>query len=59
MSDKINLQEDFLGQLRLGRHPVTVYTTNGFHMKGQITAYARFTIFVEDSNPSALTDLRA
>ena len=48
MSDKINLQEDFLGQLRRGRHPVTIYTANGYQLKGRITAYDQFTILVED-----------
>ena len=50
MSDKTNLQEDFLGQLRRGRHSVTVFTTNGFQLKGRITAYDQFTILVEDEH---------
>lgn len=50
MSDKINLQEDFLGQLRRGRHPVTVFTINGYQMNGRITAYDQFTILVEDEH---------
>lgn len=49
MSDKINLQEDFLGQLHRGRHPVTVFTANGFQLKGRITAYDQFTLLVEDA----------
>ena len=44
MNDKINLQEDFLGQLRRGRYPVTIYITNGFQLKGRITAYDQFSI---------------
>ena len=50
MGKTINLQEDFLGQLHRGRHPVTVYTTNGFQLKGRITAYDQFTILVEDEH---------
>lgn len=50
MSDKPNLQEDFLGQLRRGRYPVTIYTTNGFQMKGRVAAYDQFTILVEDEH---------
>lgn len=49
MSDKINLQEDFLGQLHRGRHSVTVFTTNGFQLRGRITAYDQFTLLVEDA----------
>lgn len=49
MSDKINLQDDFLGQLHRGRHPVAVFTTNGFQLKGRITAYDQFTLLVEDA----------
>ena len=48
MGKNINLQEDFLGQLRRGRHPVTIFTTNGYQLKGRITAYDQFTILVED-----------
>ena len=48
MSGKINLQEDFLGQLRRGRHAVTIYTTNGFQMKGRITAFDELALLVED-----------
>lgn len=50
MSDKINLQEDFLGKLRRERCYVTVFTANGFQLKGRITAYDQFTILVEDEH---------
>lgn len=49
MSDKINLQDDFLGQLHRGRHAVTIFTTNGFQMNGRIAAYDQFTLLVEDA----------
>lgn len=48
MSEKANLQEEFLGQLHKGRHPVAVYTTNGFKMKGRITAWDQFTLLLVD-----------
>lgn len=48
--EKATLQEDFLGQLHRGRHLVTVFTTNGFQMRGRITAYDQFTLLVEDAN---------
>lgn len=50
MSDKTSLQKDFLGQLHRGRYPVTVFTTNGFQLKGRIAAYDQFTILVEDDH---------
>lgn len=50
MSEKINLQDEFLDQLHRGRHPVTIFTVNGFQLKGRIVAYDRFTILVEDEH---------
>ena len=49
MGDKPNLQDEFLGQLQRGRRPAVVYTTNGFKMKGRITAYDQFTLLLEDA----------
>lgn len=49
MNDKIDLQEDFLGQLHRGRHPVTIYTANGFQLKGRIAAFDQSTLLVEDA----------
>ena len=48
MADRINLQDDFLGQLRRGRHAVIIFTTNGFQLKGRVAAFDQFTVLVED-----------
>lgn len=45
-----NIQNDFLDQLKTERQSVSVITTNGFQLKGRITAYDQFTILVEDEH---------
>ena len=47
MSKTINLQEQFLDRLQQERKPVTLITTNGFHVSGLITGYDQYSIKVE------------
>ncbi len=42
-----NLQDLVLTKLRQERRVVTVFTTNGFQMRGRITAFDQFTLVLE------------
>lgn len=47
MNKSINIQDNFLNQLRKENIPVTVYLTNGFQIRGQIRAFDNFTIVID------------
>lgn len=47
MSKSINIQDNFLNQLRKESIPVTVYLTNGFQIRGLIKGFDNFTIIIE------------
>jgi len=47
MAKKINLQDNFLNQVRQESMEVTVYMTNGAKMKGFIRGFDNFTIVME------------
>lgn len=47
MSKTINLQEQFLDKLQHERRPVTLITTNGFHVSGLITGHDQYSIQME------------
>ncbi|WP_438445748.1 RNA chaperone Hfq [Gorillibacterium sp. sgz5001074] len=47
MNKSINIQDNFLNQLRKENIPVTVYLTNGFQIRGIIKAFDNFTIIVD------------
>lgn len=47
MNKSINIQDNFLNQLRKENIPVTVYLTNGFQIRGMIKAFDNFTIIVD------------
>lgn len=47
MNKSINIQDNFLNQLRKENIPVTVYLTNGFQIRGIIKAFDNFTIVVD------------
>lgn len=44
MSDKTNLQEQFLDRLQQEQRPVTVIAVNGFQMKGRIIGHDQYSI---------------
>jgi len=50
MSKKTNLQDQILDKLREERVAVTVFTLNGFQMKGRITAFDQYMIVLEIRN---------
>ncbi|AQT86404.1 RNA-binding protein Hfq [Paenibacillus larvae subsp. larvae] len=47
MNKSINIQDNFLNQLRKEGVPVTVYLTNGFQIRGLIRAFDNFTIIID------------
>jgi len=47
MSEKYNLQDLVLTKLQQERKVVTMFTTNGFQMKGRITAFDQDMVAVE------------
>ena len=47
MSKTINIQDNFLNQLRKESIPVTVYLTNGFQIRGLIKGFDNFTIIID------------
>lgn len=47
MKQSINIQDNFLNQLRKESIPVTVYLTNGFQIRGLIRAFDNFTIIID------------
>lgn len=54
MEKTINLQGQFLEQLQKERTQVTVFTVNGFQLKGTITGWDQFTIMVESGGTRQL-----
>lgn len=47
MNKSINIQDNFLNQLRKENIPVTVYLVNGFQIRGVIKAFDNFTLIVD------------
>lgn len=45
-----NIQDMILSALQKGRHPVAVFTINGYQMKGQIIAYDGDVIVLRDAD---------
>ena len=39
-----NIQEVFLSQVRRDRRPVTVFTMNGYQLRGYVTGFDTFTV---------------
>ena len=47
MQNKANLQEIFLLKARRDRVPVTMFLMNGFQLRGTITGYDAFVVFLD------------
>ncbi len=43
----INLQDNFLNQVRKENLPVTIYLVNGFQLKGLVRGFDNFTVVIE------------
>lgn len=51
---QINLQDNFLNQVRKDNVPVTVYLVNGFQLKGFVKGFDNFTVIIEFENKQQL-----
>ncbi|WP_339163429.1 RNA chaperone Hfq [Siminovitchia sp. FSL W7-1587] len=47
MKQPINIQDQFLNQLRKEGIPVTVFLLNGFQLRGQVRGFDNFTVLFE------------
>ena len=47
MQKRMDLQEQFLDQVRRERTGLTVFLMNGFQMRGVVTGYDDFTVVLE------------
>lgn len=47
---QINLQDNFLNQIRKDNIPITIYLVNGFQLKGVVRGFDNFTIVLESDN---------
>ncbi len=54
MKQSINIQDQFLNQLRKENILVTVYLTNGFQIRGLIKGFDNFTVLFETDGKQQL-----
>lgn len=50
----MNLQDNYLNQLRKDKIPVVVYLTNGVRLKGIIKRFDNFVIILKENNQSLI-----
>lgn len=54
MKQPINIQDQFLNQLRKEGIPVTVFLLNGFQLRGQVRGFDNFTVLFESEGKQQL-----
>ena len=54
MKQPINIQDQFLNQLRREGISVTVFLTNGFQLRGQIKSFDNFTVLFDTEGKQQL-----
>lgn len=54
MKQPINIQDQFLNQLRKEGTPVTVFLLNGFQLRGQVKGFDNFTVLFESEGKQQL-----
>ncbi|KOO46512.1 RNA chaperone Hfq [Priestia koreensis] len=54
MKQSINIQDQFLNQLRKDNVYVTVYLLNGFQLRGLVKGFDNFTVLVESEGKQQL-----
>lgn len=54
MKQPINIQDQFLNQLRRDNVGVTVFLTNGFQIRGLIKGFDNFTVLLESDGKQQL-----
>lgn len=50
----INIQDNFLNQIRKESIPVVVYLVNGFQIRGLVKAFDNFTVVIESEGKQQL-----
>lgn len=50
----LNIQDNFLNQLRKDKTPVVVYLTNGVRLKGVINGFDNFVILLKENTQSLI-----
>lgn len=54
MSQSVNIQDQYLNQLRKDRIQLTVFLLNGFQLRGTIKAFDNFTVLIETDGKQQL-----
>lgn len=54
MKQPVNIQDQFLNQLRKDNTNVTVFLLNGFQLRGQIKGFDNFTVLFESEGKQQL-----
>ncbi|MUV39878.1 RNA-binding protein Hfq [Lentibacillus sp. JNUCC-1] len=47
MAQQINIQDQYLNQLRKNHVPVTLFLTNGFQLRGTVKGFDNFTVLFD------------
>ncbi|WP_066193654.1 MULTISPECIES: RNA chaperone Hfq [Gracilibacillus] len=54
MSQTVNIQDQYLNQLRKDRIFTTLFLTNGFQLRGTVKAFDNFTVLLETEGKQQL-----
>ncbi|APC48548.1 RNA chaperone Hfq [Virgibacillus halodenitrificans] len=54
MAQNVNIQDQYLNQLRKNHIAVTVFLTNGFQLRGTLKAFDNFTVLLETEGKQQL-----
>lgn len=54
MSQTVNIQDQYLNQLRKDRIQVTVFLLNGFQLRGTVKAFDNFTVLFDTDGKQQL-----
>ncbi|MDY0396440.1 RNA chaperone Hfq [Virgibacillus halophilus] len=54
MAQNVNIQDQYLNQLRKEHISVTVFLTNGFQLRGIVKAFDNFTVLLETDGKQQL-----
>ncbi|MEN1969946.1 RNA chaperone Hfq [Lentibacillus sp. N15] len=54
MAQSVNIQDNYLNQLRKEHISVTVFLTNGFQLRGVVKAFDNFTVLFETDGKQQL-----
>lgn len=54
MAQSVNIQDNYLNQLRKDHMSVTIFLTNGFQIRGIVKAFDNFTVLFETDGKQQL-----